>query len=314
MGCRSQLVNLLRYGHPVASPGVEIDQVEVSGSRLSVFRRGSGDPVVVLVSALGEPGMHWNPVVARLTVDTEVFTYDRCGTGDSDLLSEPTRSEPRPVSWLADQLDAVLDRAGVPAPYVLAGHSIGGPIIDAYAVRYPSKVAGLVFVDASILTTLSDGLDQQRTTWVDGADPGGFVIDLTASREQFLAHPPVELPNPAVVIGSAMWRWLRVTDADPYKPLTLADMDQRWQRGQLELAERWRGHLVIPHEAGHRVTDEAPQLVASVLDAVVTAVRHDRPLALNQAELIAAGGTVRATYSTDPDADFRIWSPGTRYA
>jgi pimeloyl-ACP methyl ester carboxylesterase len=43
----------------------------------------------------------------------------------------------------------LLERAQVPGPYVLAGHSFGGLYVRTYASRYPGEVAGLVLVDST---------------------------------------------------------------------------------------------------------------------------------------------------------------------
>jgi pimeloyl-ACP methyl ester carboxylesterase len=42
-----------------------------------------------------------------------------------------------------------LTNAGVPPPYILVGHSIGGIYARQFARDYPSDVAGLVFVSLS---------------------------------------------------------------------------------------------------------------------------------------------------------------------
>ena len=46
------------------------------------------------------------------------------------------------------ELHALLQAAGVPGPYVLAGHSMGGFFARLYASTYPDEVVGLVLVDA----------------------------------------------------------------------------------------------------------------------------------------------------------------------
>jgi pimeloyl-ACP methyl ester carboxylesterase len=42
----------------------------------------------------------------------------------------------------------LLERAHVPGPYVLAGHSLGGMFVLSYANRYPSQVGGVVLLDS----------------------------------------------------------------------------------------------------------------------------------------------------------------------
>jgi pimeloyl-ACP methyl ester carboxylesterase len=68
--------------------------------------------------------------------------YDRSGLGWSD-------PGPRPHSAgrIADELHQLLDAAGVPAPYLLVGHSLGGMVVRLYAARHPDAVAGMVLVD-----------------------------------------------------------------------------------------------------------------------------------------------------------------------
>jgi pimeloyl-ACP methyl ester carboxylesterase len=50
---------------------------------------------------------------------------------------------------MAAELHSLLNRAGVPGPYVLVGNSLGGLLIRMYAHRYPEEVAGLVLIDAA---------------------------------------------------------------------------------------------------------------------------------------------------------------------
>lgn len=53
------------------------------------------------------------------------------------------------MAQIATDLHTLLDRADVPGPYVLAGHSFGGLYVRTYAAKYPDEVAGLVLVDST---------------------------------------------------------------------------------------------------------------------------------------------------------------------
>lgn len=114
--------------------------VDVGGHRLNIRCIGSGTPTVVLEPGLGEPASvmaeRIAPDVARTT---RVCVYDRAGHG---------RSDGAPDADAARDLHVLLDRAGVPGPYVLAGHSLGGPLALTYADRYPAEVGGVVLVDS----------------------------------------------------------------------------------------------------------------------------------------------------------------------
>jgi pimeloyl-ACP methyl ester carboxylesterase len=59
------------------------------------------------------------------------------------------KPKPHSAPTVAADLDAALTAAGEAPPYVMVGHSLGGPYIMAYTKRFSDKVAGLVFVDAS---------------------------------------------------------------------------------------------------------------------------------------------------------------------
>jgi pimeloyl-ACP methyl ester carboxylesterase len=75
---------------------------------------------------------------------TRVCVYDRPGRGWSDPAAIPPDG-----AQVATDLRTLLDRAGVPGPYVLAGHSFGGLYVQAFAAQYPGQVAGLVLVDST---------------------------------------------------------------------------------------------------------------------------------------------------------------------
>ena len=59
------------------------------------------------------------------------------------------RNGPQNGKTIADDLHAALTKAEEHPPYVLVGHSIGGPYITTFTKYHGPEVAGLVFVDAS---------------------------------------------------------------------------------------------------------------------------------------------------------------------
>ena len=118
--------------------------VDVGGHRLHLRCTGSGSPTVVLEPGLGgaSSDLAWiEPAVAR---DTRVCVYDRAGRGWSD----PT-DDPQDAAHIATDLHTLLDRAHVPGPYVLAGHSFGGLYVLSFAAKFPDQVAGLVLLDST---------------------------------------------------------------------------------------------------------------------------------------------------------------------
>ena len=114
----------------------------VDGHRLHLDCRGQGGPTVVLENGLGEVSASWSRVVAQVG-STRVCTYDRAGQGWSDDAGHQDGIA------AAHDLHAALAVAGEHGPYVLVGHSIGGPYALVYASEYPDDVAGMVLLDSS---------------------------------------------------------------------------------------------------------------------------------------------------------------------
>ncbi|MFD7161373.1 alpha/beta fold hydrolase [Kribbella sp. NPDC059898] len=257
----------------------------------------------MFVSGLGEAGAVWDLVIDWLPAGTPTFTYDRAGCGDSGTLDAADLGQARSVQWGAKQLAMLLEAAEVKGPWILVGHSIGGLIVDALARSWPEQVAGLVLVDATD-PALHGILDDPEEILVDGREGEGWQISMAATLAEFEPGPKHKIDT--LVIGSAQWRWLRVKDPAPYRPLTLIEVDQRWHRHQLDLAARWSGHLIVAHTAGHRVHEEAPRLVAHATRTLITAVLEQKAPRPDQEALVRNGGTVRLDAT---GATLAEWSP-----
>ena len=110
--------------------------------RLLLHRSGSGSPAVVFLPGGGAVGLDYLNVQERAAQLTTSVIYDRAGTGWSDRVELPRSS-----AEVADELRELLRAAGVPGPYLLVGHSLGGFYARHYAHRFPAEVAGLVLLD-----------------------------------------------------------------------------------------------------------------------------------------------------------------------
>lgn len=135
-----QVASEWKDGRKFTPPG---ELVDVGGYRLHMVRQGKKGPVVVLEAGLACNHMDWVHVQRELAKDTQVISYDRAGYGWSDRSALPRTSGNE-----VEELKKLLERSGVAGPYILVGHSFGGFNTRLFALRYPEKVAALVFVDS----------------------------------------------------------------------------------------------------------------------------------------------------------------------
>jgi pimeloyl-ACP methyl ester carboxylesterase len=112
--------------------------------RLNLLVAGEGAPSVIFAAGLNGTMLHWARVQPAIAAQTRTVAFDKAGLGFSD-----PGPLPRTASAIVDDLRAALAGAGVAPPYVLVGHSAGGPQMRLFAFRYPGEVVGMVMVDSS---------------------------------------------------------------------------------------------------------------------------------------------------------------------
>jgi len=118
-------------------------QYEVAGhGRLALQHSGSGGPAVVFLPGAGLVGLDFWNLHERVAAQTTSVLYDRGGTGWSDPVPLP-----RSAAEVAGELRDLLAAAGVRAPYVLAGHSLGAFYARRYAQLFPGEVSGLLLLE-----------------------------------------------------------------------------------------------------------------------------------------------------------------------
>jgi pimeloyl-ACP methyl ester carboxylesterase len=128
--------------------------IEVPGARLHVVEAGAlrdgRTPILMLHGLAGQLHHFRYSLVDALAEETRVVAVDRPGSGYS------TR-EPGCATALEDQADAIaalMDRLGFERA-LLVGHSLGGALSLAVALRHPTRVAGLALL--APLTTMPGG-------------------------------------------------------------------------------------------------------------------------------------------------------------
>jgi len=245
---------------------------------VTISVRPGAPPLIVLIAALGNAGDSWKPIVDRLP-GAAVLTYDRPGCGDAP--ARPAPNPALPYSAFADELAELLDQQGVHDPVVVVGHSIGASIARSFADRHPDRVAGAVFLDASL---------PQALTWpetdfmVDGDEPGATAIDVITGHVELLQATP--LPVPTVVLTRKRRWWI-----PDYAHIPHPAIDDLWHVSQQQLATQWQAPLIAATQAGHHLPIDAPDLVAYAITAVAQAARTATPLALDPTRIANLNGT-----------------------
>lgn len=123
---------------------------------------------VVLESGLGDTMDPWRPLLPAINGFSRTFAYNRLGYGRSG----PATSNPTPAH-VAGQLHDLLVASGLPKPWTLVGHSLGGAYMLEFAKLYPADVGAVVLVDP----TPFGQVDVTRQRW-----PSDYKTILSITR------------------------------------------------------------------------------------------------------------------------------------
>ena len=110
--------------------------------RLEVLDWGGSGRAVVLLAGGGDTAHVFDDFAPKLTRDFHVYGITRRGFGQSGFV--PASG----ADTYGDDVLAVTSALALNRP-VLVGHSIGGQELSSVATRYPSRVAGLVYLEAA---------------------------------------------------------------------------------------------------------------------------------------------------------------------
>lgn len=264
--------------------------VNVGSHALHAVTSGAGAPTVVFEGGIGTFGAEYRELQDRIASTTTVVTYDRAGYGSSE--SGPL---PRDCSREVKELRALLVGLGVPGPYVLVGHSIGGLNAEVFARTYPEDVAGMVLLDPPPLSfILGEEYPQLRSMaaqmtdeWQGIADRGRqsdderevakaafFEAMASEHREMFGASArqakSVESfgDTPLVVVASGVPNPMFGEVAEAFQEFWAAQSEALARKSS-------RGDFILAAASTHMLHNDAPDLVTDTILAMVKSVRSD---------------------------------------
>ena len=261
---------------------------------------GTGSPAVVLDAGLSRTSLDWNLVQAEVGQTTQVCAYDRAGMGWSE-----TGPQPRTPGQIARELHTLLTNAGIPGPYVLVGHSLGGKNVRMFALQHPDEVAGMVLVDArgeyvdehsspADDQAFQQGLASQGNTYrlaralglvrLFGASQEGTPAMTTETRLEMAlfttGQPGVDTTTAEALQRAADDAQLQAAPSLGDKPLIVLaagqnmDMLPHWSEAQRRMSVlSTNGRLIVAAGSGHAIHLEQPALVIDALQQVVKQAR-----------------------------------------
>jgi len=279
------------------------EMVDVGGYRLNILCKGdAADPTVVIEAGGGVGAIGYLAVQDEIARFARVCSYDRAGLG----WSEPAPS-PRTFAEHARELDALLEGARVPGPYVLVAHSWGGGVTREFARAYPDKVAGLALIETGdqALVTLPSARESfaraKEINSVAAVMHRFGIIRLVPALLGPYANAPDEvkarLLRPGTFAAMAAegdviattpvdqgWRDSGISVADV--PLVVvirgspdmgddSEFERAWGEANRRLAEVSTNSMVIvADQSGHMIHVDAPDVYVDAVRRVVAAARE----------------------------------------
>lgn len=275
--------------------------IDVGGYKMHIDCAGNGSPAVILDAGMGDTYVSWRKVQPQIAQFTQVCSYDRAGSGYSD--SSP---HPRTSQVFAEELHVLLQRAAIPPPYILVGHSIAGFDVRLFTSIFRNEVAGMVLVDASHpeqTKRFPAAVNDMDASWLReeeffeftmpfglprlmgfcGSNGAVRAADCTfrSLRESVAEMKSISKSSEEVsACGSLGGLPLAVLSQDPNAPQYSLPEDlvkptnDAWQGMQNELAQlSTRSTHVIAKGSGHYIQLDRPEVVIDAVSQVVIEAR-----------------------------------------
>jgi pimeloyl-ACP methyl ester carboxylesterase len=277
-----------------ATRTVNVDGQPIRIQTAGTAERAPGAPVIILEAGAGGTIESWNTVFSKIAAIAPVMAYDRRGLGQSP--SDGKRPTPDHV---ANTLHALLANAGISPPYILAGHSWGGALVRMFAAKYPTEIAGLVYLDATDWESREEDFQaafiaaggtaaefqhiRQAPLQIPPGLPPGLRGEFDVVMELFSSKTRLDsvfatLPKPAVPV--AVLIGAGKTRNPPPDPTVPANLDRvkyatALQEVQIRHQSAWAlgspdGLVLISGTAGHRVQVDAPELTVQAIQHVLS--------------------------------------------
>lgn len=229
--------------------------------------KGTGSPVVVFESGLGENLEGWRQIQDSISKIATTISYDRLGLGKSS-----TTENPRTLENLANELNSFLEDNKIKGPYILVGHSLGGFIIRKFQNLYPEKALGLVLVDPShenlmerILATKSKEEAEMMTNGMNGF----YANQPIAIQNEFKELPNMEKEMKTIDFPKDIPITLLASYQIPPPPFKPEDIEIKKDLFNDWIEDTPKAKLVSTVKSGHYIHYSEPTIVIDEIKAMI---------------------------------------------
>lgn len=262
--------------------GVREVTVRVEGLEARTFVGGRGDDLVLVHGGWGSAATNWRSVWGPLSERFHVIAPELPGLGD------PVQPGLGSVGGYARWLGALLDELDVSSAW-LVGNSFGVSVVSRFALEYPRRCNGLVFVNGFPLPRtprflrwlgerpLGKGLMrriEKQVAYRPGALQRAF-FDTTKVPDEIRAMVGQKRPPQAAAVADVMVQGGAAEHDWPVPPVLLWGEEDHLPGTSKRAAERlhraWKdSKLVFVPRAGHMPQVENPRAFVDALVPIIS--------------------------------------------
>lgn len=253
-------------GNQIERNGTLQAQIDLGTHTLETYSSiNQSEYLVVFESGLGDGHSVWfeKNILAEIGKVMDVLLYDRAGYENSEI-----GPDPRDVERLSEELDKVISKYSNGQKIILVSHSLGGIIARDFAIKHPTKISALLFIDPSHESFNSMGQEEEdkiydmyRETY--GENHGATrEVRVLIENLTYAATLP-NLPDVPVIVLTSMKEDGTNNNSEGAK--------QKWYNAHEELGEGITDFTHISTlNSGHYIMIEEPKLVIESIQTLVS--------------------------------------------
>ncbi|QKS70476.1 alpha/beta hydrolase [Paenalkalicoccus suaedae] len=220
-----------------------------------------GGATVILDAGYGDSSQTWDSIVHSVQKLASVFIYDRAGTGKSSKSINPRTS-----LFIVKELKELIEKASVPPPYILVGHSFGGINMRVFASTNPDTVVGLLLLDTPPTTYKENFLPTMPSSFQKA-----YTEQFTSEGNYEEYHSSLQLAHHSPIRESIETFILAAGNKNLYTTAS----QQLWNKLQMEEADFFTNcTFFIVENSSHYVHHDQPDHVINAIKGLIEKKRE----------------------------------------